>query len=522
MKYMRNLLLLTILVISSLSCSASAENGDFTVIDSYWGTDQRVEVAPGETATLTIILRTEFHGTVKNIEANLTLPSNFQSIGGSQKVTATYSTGLAQGSLLKLLFPMYITPEAHIGNYSAELEIRYYQENIVWKEPPRVRVKIFFNITGRPEIKLQTSNFELREGKQITSLELKNIGEAKAYNLKISEISSSNVIIGDYFYEGSIEAGKNQSIDLNLMVPPGTEGKAVTALVKGSYYGPLNAAYQFSQSIQFIIKQVEAKPIISIYLSSSELSIGKSENLTIFLKNTGLHDVSGVRVSLTADSILKLFTVSENYIENIESKKETTLPVQIYVPSTTQAATSTLTVSITYFDEVTRLTDYYDQKFNLLLRGFIDISLTDVTVIPSSPRMGSSFSITMTVTNIGTSAASAAYAIPSLENLPLSSFGAKSSYIGNVEINSPITFTLNLQANNSTMKDIVLPVTLKYMDNLRTIHEEYFNVSFQLLPPLKTDTSNRNTSGNSNNLLIYSIIGIIGLAIIGIILWRRR
>ena len=521
MRYMRNFLLLTILIISLLSCSVSAETGDFTVIDSYWGTDQRIEVAPGETATLTIILRTEFQGTVKNIEANLSLPENLQSIGGSQKATATYSSGLTQGSLLKLLFPIYITPEAHIGKYSAELEIRYYQENIVWNDPPRMRVKILFNITGRPEVKLQTSIYELKEGKQIASLELKNIGEAKAYNLKINEISSPSVIIENYYYEGSIEAGKNQSIDLILMVPPGTEGKAVTVLVKGSCYGPLNIAYQFSQSLQFIIKQREAKPIISIYLSSSELSIGKSENLTIFLKNTGLNNVSGVRVSLTADNILKLFTVSENYIENIESKKETTLPVQIYVPSTTQAATSTLTVSAAYFDEGTRLTDYYDQKFNLLLRGFIDISLTDVTIIPSSPRMGSSFSITMTVTNIGTSAASAAYAIPSLENLPLSSFGSKSSYIGNVEINSPITFTLNLQANNSTMKDIVLPVTLKYMDNLRTIHEEYFNVSFQLLSLIKTDTSNRNTSGN-NNLLTYSVVGIVGLAIVGLILWRRR
>lgn len=521
MRYVRNLLLLTIFMASLLPCLVSAEDSDFTVVETYWGTDQRVEVTPGETATLTIILRTEFQGTVKNIEANLSLPEGLQSIGGSQKVTATYSSGLTKASLLKLLFPIYITPEAHIGNYSAELDIRYYQENIIWKDPPHAYFNVLINVTGRPDVKLQASNIELREGKQITSLELKNIGEAEAYNLKINEVSSTSVIIEDYHYEGSIEAGKNQSTGISLTVPPGTVGKAVTVLVKGSYYGPLNVAYQFSQSIQFIIKQMEVKPVVSMYLSSSELSIGKSGNLTILLKNTGLNKVSGVRVSLTADNILKLFTASENYVDNIESNKEAILPVQIYVPSTTQAATSTLTVSVTYFDEGTRLADNYDEKFNLLLRGFIDISLTDVTVIPSSPRMGSSFSITMTVTNIGTSAASAAYAIPSLENLPLSSFGAKSSYIGNVEINSPITFTLNLQASNSTMKDIVLPVTLRYMDNLRTIHEEYFNVSFQLLPPVKVDTSNRNTSGN-NNLLIYSVVGIIGLAIVGIILWRRR
>jgi hypothetical protein len=353
-------------------------------------------------------------------------------------------------------------------------------------------------------------------------LDLKNVGEAKAYNLKINEISSPSIIIGDYHYEGSIEAGEDKPIDFDIMVPPGTEGKAVTVLVKGIYYGPLNVAYPFSQSMQLIIKQMEAKPIISISLSSSELSIGKSDNLTILLRNTGLYNVSGVKVSLTADNILKLFTESEVYIENIESRKDAAIPVQIYVPPTTQAATSTLTISVSYFDEGTRLTHKYEQKTNLLLRGFIDISLTDVTVIPSSPRMGSSFSITMTVTNIGTSAASASYAIPSLEDLPLSSFGSKSTYIGNIEINSPTTFTLNLQASNSTIKDIVLPVTLKYMDNLRTIHEEQFSVSFQLLPPIKIDASNNNTPGNRDNLLTISVVAIIGVGVIGIILWRRR
>lgn len=516
MKNAGKLLLLNILIIGMYSFSVSAETGHFTVLDSYWGADQRIEVTPGEVATFTIVLRTELLGPVKNIEANLTLPNNLISLSGSNTSTAYYPSSLTLGMQLKLQFPIFITSEAQLGNYSAELKMRYYQNGLTWQDP----VQILFNITGRPDIKIQTPNFELMEGRQKTIIELKNTGEANAKNFKINEISSTGAIIENNYFDGSIDSGKIQSFDLNLMVPSGTKGKSITVLVKGSYFGPLNIIYQFSQPIQFIVKQIEAKPIISIDLSSSELSIGKSENLTIYIKNNGIDNVSGVSVSITTDTIIKLFTASQDYIENIDSGKEKNLPIEIYVPPTTQVATSTLTISVAYFNEGIRLTNSYDQKFNLLLRGFIDISLTDVTVIPASPRMGSPFSITMTVTNIGTSAASAAYAIPSLENLPLSSFGSKSSYIGNIEINSPITFTLNLQANNSTVKDIVLPVTLKYMDNLRTIHEENFSVSFQLLPPVKTDTSTNNTSGN-NNLLIYSVAGIVGLIII-IVLWRRR
>ncbi|MBM3291276.1 hypothetical protein FJY84_01200 [Candidatus Bathyarchaeota archaeon] len=518
MRKTTNLLFVTLVITGILLFPVKAESGHFTVLDSYWGTDQRVEVSPGETAIFTIVLRTELLGTVKNIEANLTLPEKFQSQSGTNIASTYSSSSVTQGMQLKLQFSIFIEPDASLGNHSAQLEMRYYQNGVTWQDPVEINLKV----TGRPEIKVKTINNELVEGKQSTNLEVTNVGKADATNFKISEISSSSVIVEDYLFDELIESSGKQLINLHLMLPSGTKGKVFTILVKGSYYGPLNIAYQFSQSIQFIVKSAESKPILSVNLSKSELSIGKSDNISIILKNNGLENVSGVSVSLTVDSILKLFTPSELYIEQISSSKESSLLTQIYVPPTTQAATSTLGIIINYFNEGIRLTDSYEQKFNLLLRGNIEISLTDVTVIPSSPRMGSPFSITMTVTNIGTSAASAAYAIPDLTNLPLSSFGSKSSYIGNIEINSPITFTLNLQASNSTTTNIILPVTLKYMDNLRTIHEENFTVSFQLSPPVKTDTTNNTNSGNNINFYYYIAAGIIGLIFVGLILWRRR
>src|SRR5512136_488296 len=117
MKNAGKLLLLTTLVICLYSFSVSAETGHFTVLDSYWGAEQRIEASPGEVATFTIVLRTELLGPIKNIEANLTLPKNLRGLSGSNTSTAYYSGSLTQGMQLKLQFPMFITPEAQIGNY---------------------------------------------------------------------------------------------------------------------------------------------------------------------------------------------------------------------------------------------------------------------------------------------------------------------------------------------------------------------------------------------------------------------
>ena len=166
---------------------------------------------------------------------------------------------------------------------------------------------------------------------------------------------------------------------------------------------------------------------------------------------------------------------------------------------------------------------------SLLLRGLIDISLTDFAVIPATPRTGSPFSITITVTNLGTSTAYAAYATPSLEDLPLKAFGPIQTYVGNIETNLPTTFTINLQLEATSLTELTLPVTLSYMDNLRAAHEVFFDIPITVAPPsTNDDQSNGQTrifpflgSGLGLGIAIIAIVAIV-VVVLYVTKWRKH
>jgi hypothetical protein len=173
----------------------------------------------------------------------------------------------------------------------------------------------------------------------------------------------------------------------------------------------------------------------------------------------------------------------------------------------------------TYFDEEVWLEQSESYALNFLLRGLIDISLTDQVVIPSETRIGSPFSATVTITNIGTSTAYAASASPELENLPVKTFGPKSVYIGDIKLNLPTTFTINLQLENTTENEIIIPVTLTYMDNLRKTYENIpVSISHETNPSPGTPQGSP-TPPFRGALLIGGLVVIVAVVII---MLRRR
>jgi len=271
-------------------------------------------------------------------------------------------------------------------------------------------------------------------------------------------------------------------VSLSLFIPTGLSGKIVSLTVEGSYLGPTNVAYLFSETLKLPVKPSSLRLPLRLTLDPRELTIGKNSKVYIDLMNAGSHNLSDIRLTLTPDNILKIFGPTILYIDRLASEENVRVETEVYVPATTAAPTASLTLTVTYFDEDLWTSRSETYRLSILLRGFIVLSLTDVAVIPSTPSPGGPFSITITVTNIGTSTAYATYAMPVIEGLPLSTFGPKSVYIGNIEVNLPTTFTINLQLGNTTEKNITLPITLSYMDNLRTAHNVTFNIPIEIAP----------------------------------------
>jgi len=256
------------------------------------------------------------------------------------------------------------------------------------------------------------------------------------------------------------------------------------------------------------------------------LTIGRRSRIRIRLENTGGHSLSEIKMSLSPEGALKIFGLTSFYIEKLPPGESRLIETEVYVPLVA-SQTASLKVAVTYLDDDLWISRSETHHLSVLLRGFIDISLTDTAVIPSAPTPGSPFSITITITNIGTSTAYAAYAIPDLRGLPLRSFGPRSVYVGNIETNLPTTITINLQLENTTQRRIVLPVIIRYLDNLRTPHNVTFNIPINVAPLRKSEihtSKPRKTGMSIQDPILLGIIAIIiaVVAVIAIALKRWR
>jgi len=726
----------------------------FSVVRAYWGTDRPTEVSPGDTATLSVVLRYEYQYSIRSLKAELPLPDGFVAVGGGQSALAYYTGTISLGSIIKLDFSIFITKDAPKGSYTSYLLLDYHISDLArWRSEA---LAVHFEVTGKPNLDASSLSDSLYEGKQQVSIIIQNSGDAPAENLELVRVSSNSapVELKGNTVLGRLEPSNKVTIPIQIYVSSNLKGNLLTLIVETTYNGPQNVFYSMSKNLLIPVKSSIYTPTVTISAENEELVIGKFTNLHLKIRNTGNHSLANVRIDLAPDTILKIFgnstfymdklasgqtrdlftrinvpstttaqtsslTVTATYldevlgvvlsespkinlplkavvqmpalimamepaeltvgkltvayikitntavytltdmridispdavlkifgnttfqIDHLDSGENRQISTKLYVPSTTLAETASLTVTATYFDTVfgtvqsenqktnlflsavvqmpvlvavvepeeltigkstnvslkiantgnhglsqvkidlssdafvkafgsttfqiekldpgesklvstniyvpstttsptttlSMASTYFDkalgvvlsesQKLNLLLRGFIDISLTDMAVIPSTPPPGTSFSVSITITNIGTSTAYATYAIPLIGKLPLKTFGPKSVYIGNVEINQPTTFTVNLQMDSTNEKTITLPIALSYIDNLRSQYNMTITASITVgttQPTTQPQSQQRGFEIFGIHLIpLVLLVGISAAVIVVFVIVRRR
>jgi hypothetical protein len=515
------IILISIIAISNLQL-VFATGGNFLLINVYWGDNQQAEASPGNIETLTVILRYELDYTFNGLLADLQFPEGFEAVGGGETVTVHHTGPISSGSIISLEFPVYLSEDVALGSHTCVLTLEYKRSKYVNSIETR---EIIFEVTGKPELRLSSQEDNIYEGKQTIWIDFTNEGDAVAHNIEIGGAVASGVSTEfmDSLSLGDLEPGNSIIAPLEIIVPQGTRGNIIPVTIDVSYFGPSNVFYHSSEKLQLLVKSTPSLPL-SPKLAPNELTIGEHNQVNITLTNTGNHTLSNVELTLSPDINVKI--VSDQTIFHYDSISPTgsiQVSLEIYVPSNTLSPTTSLNLYATYFDEEVWLEQSESYALNFLLRGLIDISLTDQVVIPSEPRIGSPFSATITITNIGTSTAFAALASPELENLPLKTFGPKSVYIGDIKLNLPTTFTINLQLENTTEYEIIIPVTLSYMDNLRKTYETIFNIPVSISQ--ETDAS-PGTPQDTPRPPFRGALLIVGLVVISsvviVVFWRKK
>ncbi len=243
------LILVTALSLALILPPAEAQAvGYFSVVRAYWGLEQPIEVSRGDTASLGILLRYGFQYPVRGLEAELALPEGFMAVGGGRTARVHYAGSISTGSIIRLDFPIFIAG-AGKGGYMAHLQLSYEIPDLARSRTEVLEV--YFEVTGKPNLRITSPASPLSEGFQEVRLLIENDGDAAAESIRVIRVYSSSApveVLGSSNL-GRLEPGMGATLPLEVYVPSSLKGGLLTLSVDVGCNGPSGVSYTFSRTL---------------------------------------------------------------------------------------------------------------------------------------------------------------------------------------------------------------------------------------------------------------------------------
>ncbi len=317
---------------------------------------------------------------------------------------------------------------------------------------------------GSSQLLFNVNNHGLVSGQQNNvTLQVTNEGSGYAYYISPS-ISSTSLSLADQPTPIiSLAPGETKNTTLDMYVSPSLAGQPVQLALNVHYIGPYKYNTTASTTLNLYALPI-SQGAISLSASSQDIIAGNLDNLNIIISNNGNAPISNLSIQLTPASPLTLIGSDGFYVFPIlQPGKNTTIPIQLYVGSSTSTVAS-IGTTLTY--SLYGQAQSSSRSLSFLTPGYINLTILSTSLIPTVPTAGSIFSLTSTLNNIGASAASAATVTPHLPQ-GISVVGESSTFIGSLPPSTPTAFTLSFMvAPTAASGTYEIPVTLTYSNNL--------------------------------------------------------
>lgn len=362
--------------------------------------------------------------------------------------------------------------------------------------------------------KISCDNAYLKVGEaNLVKVLLENLGKTPLKNVTLSVSTSQpiSLIEGDgKTFLGTLRPQDKVETALKMYVSP-TSQTSSTVTFTVTYYDASGALKSENRYITFLLNTTTRLSPISIKVNPTTLVAGKLNDIEVLLTNTGDKAVKSLSMAFSFPSSQVIWLTPDVFqAEKISAGETVTVKGRAYNPPTAITST-TLQMSIKYYDESGNL--YQETRsVGILSQGIIELKVIDTTVLPEKPSQGQIFSATITITNVGTVTASSVTVLPQLPQ-GFRMFGSKSIFVGDMQVNVPTTFTLSIQALNTTEpKTYSIPVTITYYDNLREPHA--LNLSLTVdIQEKNSVTSTTAARGNALNLPSLTLPIVLGLVL---------
>ncbi|MDG6929013.1 MAG: hypothetical protein JRN39_05420 [Nitrososphaerota archaeon] len=308
------------------------------------------------------------------------------------------------------------------------------------------------------------------------------------------------------FYMGDVDSGQNASAALTLYVS--SSAPSPTYLTVQVTYNGVSQ----QRTLNFFVYQTawSGSSAVAVRVLPSTLTIGEVNNLTVQIQNQAPYPINTVSVSFSfpASPTLTWLGPQTVAVPVLGAGQNETVLTQVYEPPGGPSSAS-LQVSASYYDPlgVARQDTGY---IGFLCRGLVHFSTSNVATAPASPAVGQIFSISITLTDTGTSPAYSVTAV----SAPTDQFGLFSSssvFIGDMQAGTPTPVTIAYYVKNGTAAgQYAVPVQLTYMNNLRqnTSVTIYLPVSVSP-PPAQAPGGNASSSPAADAILRTGLLAVV-------------
>lgn len=251
--------------------------------------------------------------------------------------------------------------------------------------------------------------------------------------------------------------------------------------------------------------------------NGNQITAGKFENYTFYVANMGTAPITNVVVRIQSQSdSLKILGDSKWTIRRIEPDSQVDLATTVFAAETLIGSPVSLDVIVEYSSNGQLSTETF--AVGTYVAGEINIRAyeIDITYIGGTPN------IVGNLLNEGnTVALFTTIELLRAENL-VSSL-PQSQYLGDLEENSPLPFSIPIAVdNNSSAGTYPVSLRITYKDSLRDIHTLDINTEVQFMPEQQEDGAAQN---NSTTMVVPVGAGVAAAAAIGgamVYLQRKR
>jgi hypothetical protein len=379
-----------------------------------------------------------------------------------------------------------------------------------------------------PILKLSSSTNILAPGSTTpVTFTFENDGQTVVSNisLELSAQSPITLLSTDVINIGTLNPNRSQNISALVYVPPSASNAASISFTF-SYLDPSGIVGSGSRTLSFLLSTTSNISPITLNVQPTTLVSGEVNNITITIANEGTTQINGVSMTFVfAGSSLTWLQPSIFQIDELAPGKSAQITGKAYVSSTATASTQ-LQISINYYDS-NGILNQVVRNFGILAQGLVDMEVVSSTILPTAPTIGSIFSATVTINNVGTISAASVTATPQLPQ-GFRVFGSTSVFIGTMPLDTPTTFTISVETTNTTKPGrYQLPVTITYFDNLRNSLSTKITLNVNIANQTSTITTTRTSSNTSTGIgLLYYITPFIVIAVVmlgvGYLVGKRR